>query len=233
VAERGADEISVMIDNYADRVDARGVSTIVTEPAANALIVVDEIGQATLSDIARWTGKPMSTVQRAVDGLIDAKVLMRASPRGPVAFAADAPRQALRDLAGWRLGAAQADSIADRVRGRSGDAYPAPPTVRNAAIRKAWSTVIESIVSSFDPRRIVLFGSQARGDARADSDLDLLVVFDHLDDRRERRVQIRRLMSHEPFAKDVLVATPADVERPPFGSALADAVREGVTVYER
>lgn len=222
-----------MIDNYADRVDAPGMSTIVTEPAANALIVVDEIGQATLSDIARLSGKPMSTIQRAVDGLLEAKVLTRATSRGPVAFAPDAPRQALRDLAGWRLGAATAEAIASRAHGRSGDSYPAPATVRNPAIRKAWSKVMESIVSTFDPRRIIVFGSQARGDARPDSDLDLLVIFDDLEDRRERRVQLRRLMSREAFAKDVLVATPADVERPPFGSALADAVREGITVYER
>jgi uncharacterized protein len=222
-----------MIDNYADRVDAPSMSTIVTEPAANALIVVDEIGQATLSDIARLTRKPLSTVQRAVDGLIEAKVLRRTSPRGPVSFAPDAPREALRDLAGWRLGAARAGAIAQRARERSDSSYPTPPTVRNPAIRKAWSKVMESIVSTFDPRRVVMFGSQARGDARPDSDLDLLVIFDHVEDRRERRVQLRRLMSHEAFAKDVLVATPADVERPPFGSALADAVREGITVYER
>jgi predicted nucleotidyltransferase len=209
------------------------MSAVVTEPAASVLIVVDEIGQATLSDIARLTGKPMSTAQRAVDGLIDAKVLTRISPRGPVSFARDAPRQALRDLAAWRIGAAKAEAIANRAHGRSGSSYLPPSTVRNPAIRQAWSKVMDSIVSTFHPRRVVVFGSQARGDARPDSDLDLLVIFDDLEDRRERRVQIGRLMSHEAFAKDVLVATPADVERPPFGSVLADAVREGVTVYER
>jgi uncharacterized protein len=209
------------------------MSTIVTEPAANALIVVDEMGQATLSDIARMTGKPLSTVQRAVDGLLDAKVLTRTSSRGPVSLAPDAPRQALRDLAAWRLGSANAEAIANRAHGQSPSPFSPPPTVRNPAIRQAWSKVMESIVSTFNPRRIVLFGSQARGDARPDSDLDLLVVFDDVEDRRERRVQLRRLMSHEAFAKDVLVATPADVERPPFGSALGDAVREGITVYER
>jgi predicted nucleotidyltransferase len=233
VAGGRAGDLSGVIDNYADRVDAPGMSTVVTEPAANALIVVDEIGQATLSDIARLTGKPMSTIQRAVDGLLDAKVLTRTSPRGPVSFAPDAPRQALRDLASWRLGSASAEAIDDRAHGRSGSSYPTPPTVRNPAIRQAWSNVMESIVSTFNPRRVVVFGSQARGDARPDSDLDLLVIFDALEDRRERRVQLRRLMSQEAFAKDVLVATPADVERPPFGSALADAIREGVTVYER
>lgn len=222
-----------MIDNYAERVDASAMATIVSEPAASALIVVDEVGHATLSDIARLTGKSLSTIQRAVDGLLEARVLTRTSPRGPLAFAHDAPRQALRELAGWRLGTVNAESLAKRARGQSATRYSVPVTVRNPAIRRAWPTVMESIVSTFHPRRVVVFGSQARGDARPDSDLDLLVIFDELDDRRERRVQLRRLMSHEAFAKDVLVATPADVERPPLGSVLADAVREGVTVYER
>ena len=209
------------------------MTAVVTEPAANALIVVDEMGQATLSDIARLTAKPMSTIQRAVDGLLDAKVLTRTSSRGPVCFAPDAPRQALRDLASWRLGAANADAIANRAKRQSKVPFPTPPTVRNPAIRQAWSRVVESIVATFDPRQVIVFGSPARGDALPDADLDLLVIFDELDDRRERRVQIRQLMSHEAFAKDILVATPSDIERPPFGSALADAVREGVTVYER
>lgn len=222
-----------MIDNYAERVDAPSMSTVVTDPAASALIVIDEIGHATLSDIASLTGKPMSTVQRAVDGLLDAKVLTRSSPRGPVSFAPDAPRRALREVAAWRLGDATAEAIASRVHGRSASSFPTPATVRNPAIRKAWSKLLESIVSTFHPRRVVVFGSQARGDARPDSDLDLLVIFDDVEDRRERRVQLRRLMRHEAFAKDVLVATPKEVERPPLGSTLAEAVREGVTVYER
>jgi predicted nucleotidyltransferase len=209
------------------------MSTLITEPAASALLVIDEKGEASLSDIARVTGKPLSTVQRAVDGLLTARILRRGSPRGPVRFADDAPRQALRDLAAWRLGGADAEAIAKRAHGPSSGPFAPPSSVRNPAIRRAWATVMESIVSTFDPRRVVVFGSQARGDARPDSDLDLLVVFDDLDDRRERRVQLRRLMSHQRFAKDVLVATPADVERPPFGSALANAVREGITVYER
>ena len=37
-------------------------------------------------------------------------------------------------------------------------------------------------------RRIILFGSRARGDARPDSDLDLLVVIDHAPARGAREV---------------------------------------------
>ena len=38
------------------------------------------------------------------------------------------------------------------------------------------ATMVERIADRFDPERILLFGSRARGDARDWSDVDLLVV---------------------------------------------------------
>jgi predicted nucleotidyltransferase len=210
------------------------MSTLITEPAAAALIVVDETEPVTLSDIARITRKPLSTVQRAVDGLLETGVLRRPSPRAPVCFAESAPRDAVRKLAEWRLGAQGLAELLERVHGAGADeAFQPPPSIVDPTVRLAWPAAMRSIVSTFDPERVVLFGSQARGEARPDSDVDLLVIFDDVDDRRERRVQLRRLLSHQPFAKDVLVARSADAARPPIGSTLAEALREGITVYER
>jgi predicted nucleotidyltransferase len=224
----------VNVDNYAERVDAAAMSTLMTEPAAAALIVVDEINRATLSEIARVTGRPLSTVQRAVDGLLDAGILGRPTPRAPVCFAEGAPRDALRRLADWRLGPRAVGDLLERLHDANIDAvFPPPPSIGDPEIRRAWPGAMRSIVSAFHPERVVLFGSQARGDARPGSDVDLLVVFDKVEDRRERRVQLRRVLNHQPFAKDVLVADRADIARPPLGSALAEALREGVTVYER
>jgi len=36
--------------------------------------------------------------------------------------------------------------------------------------------MVQAIVREVDPERIYLFGSRARGDAREDSDIDLLIV---------------------------------------------------------
>lgn len=205
-----------------------------TESAAAALIVIDETESATLSEIALASHRSVSTVQRTVDRLLETGVLDRPAARGPVRFAAAAPRSALRTLAEWRLGTGGVAELLRRIRRTESTAtFHAPPSIRDDAVRRAWPAAIQSIVSVFDPAQVVLFGSQARGDARPDSDVDLLVVFDEVDDRRERRVQLRRLLNHQPFAKDVLVANGADVAHPPFGSALAEALREGVTVYER
>lgn len=210
------------------------MSTLITEPAAAALIVIDESEGATLSEIARVTSKPLSTVQRAVEGLIESGVLRRPAPRAPVSFATTTPRDSLRRLAEWRLGVPRVTEILARIhRSEPSRAFQPPASIHDPAIRRAWPGVIEAIVSTFDPEAVVLFGSQARGDARSDSDVDLLVVFDDVKNRRERRVELRRLLNHQPFAKDILVASRQDVARPPIGSALAEALREGVTVYAR
>ena len=83
------------------------------------------------------------------------------------------------------------------------------------------------------PAQIILFGSQARGDARPDSDVDLLVVFDRPVDKRELRVRVGRVLAQMPFGKDILVAATGELEHPMPGTALVGAVRDGVLVYER
>lgn len=210
------------------------MQSILTEPAASTLLVLDEMGGATLTEIARMTGRPLSTIQRAVNGLVDANVVVRETPRGRLRFTTEAPRHALRELAEWRLGKKNADSIARAARIGLPASWPsAPPTIRDELIRAAWPTAIQSIVSAYHPARVILFGSQARGDAARDSDVDLLVIFDDDRDRRERRIGIRRLLRDMPFAKDILVASAADLEHPSGGTAVAGAIRDGVVVYER
>lgn len=211
------------------------MTTLLTEPAAAAILTVHEADLATLSDVAQASGRSTSTAQRAVDGLVKAGVLVRDAPRGSLRFAAEAPRGALRDLAQWRLGPEGTRKIVlwirrnDAARG----VHRPPSTIRDPLIREAWPGAMERIVSAFNPRRIVLFGSQARGDARHGSDVDLLVVFDDAIDHRAMRVAVTRLLADMPFAKDVLVATTADIEHPLRGSALAEAARDGITAYER
>jgi IclR helix-turn-helix domain./Nucleotidyltransferase domain. len=212
----------------------RTMNSILTEPAAAALLVLDEAESATLTEIARATGKPISTIQRAVNGLVDASVVVRETPRGRLRFTTKAPRHALRELAEWRLGRTTANRIVRDARVALPASWSsAPRTIRDERIRAAWPQAIRSIVSVYQPARVILFGSQARGDAVPDSDVDLLVLFDDDRDRRERRIGIRRLLRDMPFAKDVLVASVADLEHSVGGTAVAGAIRDGVVVYER
>ena len=97
------------------------------------------------------------------------------------------------------------------------------------------AVMVERIVHGFAPRRILLFGSQARGEARADSDVDLLVVLDHVDDKRKSAVAMRVALTGIPVAKDIVVTTPDEIAARGslVGSILRPALNEGRLVYER
>lgn len=89
------------------------------------------------------------------------------------------------------------------------------------------------IVQGFAPDRIVLFGSQAKGTARSDSDVDLLVVLPRVTNRRAARIAIRTALADLPIAKDILVVTPDEVVRRGRlrGTVLGTALADGVTLY--
>lgn len=98
--------------------------------------------------------------------------------------------------------------------------------------------MVERIVDGFDPIRVTLFGSRARGDYTRYSDVDLLVVLDgpiDLRDKRDTTVAIRRALGGLGVSKDIVVTTPDEIERRGdlAGNVLYYALREGVTLYER
>lgn len=96
--------------------------------------------------------------------------------------------------------------------------------------------VVGRIVRAVDPYRIILFGSRARGDERPDSDYDLLVVLDRVDDRRAARIAIRSAFADLPLAADVLVASVDEVDGKipgrPTGATFW-ALQEGRRLYDR
>lgn len=209
------------------------MGSMLSESMAATVIMLDEAGGASLTEIARAIGKPPSTVQRAIESLVRSDAVRRESDRGPFVFRPSAPRRALRELAEWRLGRERSRHL-QQVAGELAEKRSGVPrTITNQRIRTAWPSTLNSIVAAYDPVRVILFGSQARGDAGPDSDVDLLVVFDEKVDRRERQVEIRRLLRDAPFAKDVLVASTVDLPNAARGTAIAEAIHEGVVVYER
>ena len=69
--------------------------------------------------------------------------------------------------------------------------------------------MVETIVREVSPETIILFGSRARGDARSDSDVDLLVVeTEPFSPQRSRRKEAARLymaLRGLEISKDILL----------------------------
>lgn len=93
--------------------------------------------------------------------------------------------------------------------------------------------VVDTLVAAARPEKIVLFGSHARGEARDDSDLDLLVIEGQVSNRAGEMVRLRRALRPLRIPVDVLVYSSEDVARwgDQPGSALYWALREGKVVY--
>lgn len=97
-------------------------------------------------------------------------------------------------------------------------------------------SLIHSIVATYAPRRIVLFGSHARNTADDDSDLDLLVVLD--DDTPPEALSWR--LRHQarkdyPGAVDIVPCREHVLaERARAIGSFADTLlKQGIVVYER
>lgn len=101
--------------------------------------------------------------------------------------------------------------------------------------KNAVDAAVQRIVKRFNPEKIILFGSHARGTAGPDSDADLLVVMHVTDSKRRQAVQIDLALEGIPVPTDVIVVTPEEVEkhRDSLGTIIYEAVREGRVVYER
>ena len=97
------------------------------------------------------------------------------------------------------------------------------------------TSMANHIVERFNPLKIVLFGSRARGDARPGSDVDLLVVLPEEDNDRRHVVAILRELRDYPVAKDIVVTSPTELAEyaDVCGHVLHYASRDAVTLYER
>lgn len=92
---------------------------------------------------------------------------------------------------------------------------------------------VERIVQRFQPLRIILFGSWARGDARPDSDIDLLIVLPQIENKRQALIRIGNELSDLPISKDIVVTTPEEIAARGniVGQVLRPALREGKVIY--
>ena len=99
--------------------------------------------------------------------------------------------------------------------------------------------MVQVIIETVDPEQIILFGSRSRGDFRAGSDVDLLIVesypFSVERSRKKEMIKLWRALVSFPFAKDIFVCSREEAEywRDSLNNVVARALREGQVLYER
>jgi predicted nucleotidyltransferase len=96
-------------------------------------------------------------------------------------------------------------------------------------------TIVQRLLAAGQPQKIILFGSQAHGQAGRDSDYDLLVIENSSQPRYRRSVSYRRALKDLGTSKDIVVWTPREIEewQNVSNAFITTALREGVVLYER
>lgn len=109
--------------------------------------------------------------------------------------------------------------------------------VKNMVTETLIQEMVAAAAQEVQPEAIILFGSHATGQARPDSDVDLLIIetapFGANRDRRKELVRLWRALSRFAVAKDILVYSRAEVEqwRNARNHIIARALREGRVLY--
>ena len=99
--------------------------------------------------------------------------------------------------------------------------------------------MVRTIVRKADPEQIILFGSRARGEARPDSDIDLIVIekepYGRTRSRRLRAAMLYEALMRCGVPTDILLYSQSEVNywRHSINNVLARALREGKILYAR
>ena len=92
-----------------------------------------------------------------------------------------------------------------------------------------------SLGTAVNASQVILFGSYARGEANKQSDVDFLIIAESELPRFKRSRDLYKLLRPYPFARDLVVYTPREIERGMQSPAsfVSTVLREGKAVYVR
>ena len=91
----------------------------------------------------------------------------------------------------------------------------------------------QKIVENYRPQKIILFGSFAWGRPTKDSDIDFFVLKKTAKSRRERHLEVGKILLDRKLPLDVLVYTPQEVrERLRLGDFFVkNIIEKGKSLY--
>lgn len=97
------------------------------------------------------------------------------------------------------------------------------------------SEIVVKIASEYNPERIILFGSYAKGDPDENSDLDLFIIKETALPRPERIIQVRKMLYGARIPIDLIVFTPKEIEesKDNIFSFVHEVLNTGKTLYEQ
>lgn len=108
---------------------------------------------------------------------------------------------------------------------------------KNKEAKRLILEMVEKIIASYQPLKIILFGSYAYGEPDQDSDIDLFIIKDTTERPIDRRVNVRRIVSDKrrriPF--EPIVITQKELEkRIRIGDQFIEEIlTKGETLYEK
>jgi len=93
----------------------------------------------------------------------------------------------------------------------------------------------QSLATIFNPDKIILFGSYARGTANKFSDVDLLIVADRFENRRQTVIKMYETLASFGLPSDIVLLNKEEFEEDKNipGTIARPAWQEGRILYER
>jgi len=97
--------------------------------------------------------------------------------------------------------------------------------------------IIVAKLKHLNPKKIILFGSYVYGSPSADSDLDILIIEDSIENKLHEKRKIREALKSIKISKDILLVNndyyQAHSDKNWINTALHDARYYGETLYEQ
>ncbi len=95
--------------------------------------------------------------------------------------------------------------------------------------------IADSIVKEVNPMRLVLFGSRASQKINPNSDIDLCVINDRVEDKSQEFIKIRKALGSFISPMDILILNKDEFEKRKdiWGTVQYEIDKKGIVLYER